>query len=226
MVNILKINLLAIMLLFMGINDLSSQFAFGVKLGGTSANFSNIGLTGYQPKQRLYLNTGLEANFILNKRFAIQLEAVYAGKGSQYKYTGIANYDNNIYNDVAINATNKLGYLAVPIMGQFLMGDRENHFHLDFGVVPNLLIRKSFTATADIPITGTEDFETVDINLNYIPAQNDFGLAFGIGLRAMNITFDFRYEVGMIDLFIPEVGSPAVRNKAFTVSLGYYFPIY
>lgn len=225
MAKTLKLSFLTLTLVFLGINVSMAQFAFGVKFGGSSANFSNIDLNDYKPKQRLYLNTGFEANYIIARRFAIQVEAVYSGKGSQYQYTGSANYNGQVYSDVTIDAKNRLGYLALPIMGQFLLGDRENHFHLDFGVVPNLLITKSFTATAELPTGSQGAIETKTIDYNFTPGQNDFGVAFGIGLRAMSITFDFRYELGMVDVFIPELNKPAVQNKIFTVSMGYFFPI-
>jgi hypothetical protein len=55
------------------------------------------------------------------------------------------------------------------------------------------------------------------------PAKEDLSYAFGIGLVANGINFDFRYEAGTKDVFRAADGEPKIYNKSFQVSVGYTF---
>jgi len=103
------------------------------------------------------------------------------------------------------------------------MGDRDNYFHFDAGMVYNSLIGNKFLGNITVEELNGDIFEyemTTSFNLN----KTDFGLAFGVGLVASNITFDFRYEIGRNQIYETGVDdAPNILNRAFLVNVGYRF---
>lgn len=194
-----------------------SQLYLGAKIGGTSASFTAIGLQQFQPTPKMYLNAGAAASFTFSRRFALALELDYSGKGSAVQYYGT--YESW---DGLISLEQRLHYFAIPLMLQFKMGDRSNYFHIDAGVVSNTLIGSKFNG--DITIKKQNgDIEKHDIELKFNPLKSDFSYAFGIGLMANGIAFDFRYEIGKNEVYLAEPNSPKVYNRAFLITVGYMF---
>jgi len=192
-----------------------SQFSFGGKFGGASTNLTGIGLKDFIPKQKMKFLGGAIINYSIGNRIGIQTELLYSAKGSAYQY-----YEENSIRRGVVNLEQKLGYFAMPILLQLKMGDRENYFHLNGGVVFNSLIHEKFEGTImaedDKGNTAEEEF-----TLEQSPAKTDFSYAFGIGLLANGINFDFRYEIGTKDVFQAAPDEPKIYNRSFQVSVGY-----
>ncbi|MBN2746461.1 MAG: PorT family protein [Bacteroidales bacterium] len=194
------------------------QLYVGGRIGGTSASITGSGLKDFQPVSKMYLNGGLVTTVSLHPRFSLQMELLYSGKGSAFEYYG--DYQNR---RGVISLSQKLHYFAVPLVLQFKMGDRDNYFHFDAGMVYNSLIGNKFSGSITVEELNGDIFEydmTTSFNLN----KTDFGLAFGVGLVASNITFDFRYEIGQNQIY--QTGSddaPNILNRAFLVNVGYRF---
>lgn len=196
----------------------SAQLWLGGRLGGTSASITGIGLKSFEPTPKMYLNGGLASSFSFSKRFSLGLELLYSGKGSAIQYTG--DYNNMTG---TINFEQRLHYFAIPMLLQFKMGDRDNFFHFDAGIVSNTLIGSKFKGTIVVQETNG-DINTYPMDLKFSPLKSDFSYAFGIGLMANGITFDFRYEVGLNEIYVSEsVDAPKIYNRAFLVSVGYMF---
>jgi hypothetical protein len=197
----------------------NAQFWLGGKLGGTSASITGSGLKSFVPTPKMYFNGGASASFHINSRFALLLELMYNGKGSAIQYQGDYNGMNGV-----IEFEQKLHYFAIPLMLQFKMGDKENYFHFDAGLVHNSLIGQKFNG--DITVTELNGDESIySIESGYVPLKTDFSYAFGVGLVANGITFDFRYEVGKNKIYSEEVNNPTIYNRAFMVSVGYMFKL-
>jgi hypothetical protein len=194
-----------------------AQFSFGGKLGGASTNLTGVGLKNFVPEPKVKLVGGGIVNYSFGQRLAVQTEVLYSGKGSNFKYT-IENY--NLYGDATVNFSQKLGYLGVPLMLQFKMGDRSNYFHFDGGIVYNSLIHHKYLGTIDfVNSTGTNS--NAAFLITQTPAKQDLSYAFGIGLIANGLNFDFRYEVGTKAVFESSIDAPEILNKSFQVSVGY-----
>ncbi len=192
-----------------------AQFYLGGKIGGTSSSLTGIGLKSFQPTPKMYLNGGLLANLALGKRFALELEFNYSGKGSAIQYYG----EYQTWRG-QIKMEQKLHYFAIPLMLQFKFGDRHNYFHLDAGVVSNTLIGSKFNGTITVE-QQNGDIEEYPMDLEFNPLKSDFGYAFGFGMMASGFIFDFRYEIGTKTVYQTEPDSPEVYNRAFMITVGY-----
>lgn len=194
-----------------------SQFFIGAKIGGTSSSLTATGLEQFQPTPKMYFNGGLASSFSFGKRFAVTLEFNYSGKGSAIQYYGEYETWSGL-----ISLDQRLHYFAIPLMLQYKLGDRDNFFHLDAGIVPNTLIGSKFIG--DITVEKQNgDIETHNLELEFNPLKSDFSYAFGIGLMANGIAFDFRYEIGTREVYLAEPNAPKIYNRAFTITVGYMF---
>jgi hypothetical protein len=118
----------------------------------------------------------------------------------------------------------RLGYLAVPVIAQLKMGDRNSYFHFDFGIVFNQLVHKKYSATiAAEDDKGNVLPETEYLIENFEPNSQDMGYHFGIGLVANGLLFDFAYELGVRDVYPSNTQGLNIRNRAFKISVGYMF---
>ncbi len=202
---------------FMTINpfEAQSQLFLGGKIGGTSSSLTGIGLDQFQPTPKMYFNGGIASSLSFSKRFALEVELNYSGKGSAIQYYGEYETWRGL-----IKLDQKLHYFAIPLMLQFKMGDRDNYFHFDAGVVSNTLIGSKFIG--DITVEKQNgDIENHEIEIDFNPLKSDFSYAFGIGLMANGIAFDFRYEIGTREVYLAEPNSPKIYNRAFLITVGY-----
>ena len=212
-----KILLLFVVLAFLSIPQYSqAQLWVGGRIGGTSASITGTGLANFQPDPKMYLNGGISSSFSLNRRFNLHAQLIYSGKGAALKYDG----DFDQYKGATIEFEQKLHYLSVPLMLQFKMGDRDNHFHLDAGIVFNQTIGDKFSGK--VTVTEPNNDQTVyDLDAIYSPSNSDLSYAIGVGLMASGVTFDFRYEVGINEIYKSAIGAPKIYNRAFIVTVGY-----
>ncbi len=208
---------LLIIILFISSTSLFSQFRFsyGGKLGGASTNLTGVGLKDFIPAPKVKFVGGLITNFAYGSRFALQIEALYSGKGSAFKYYA----DNSIYVGKA-SIEEKLGYFAVPVILQFKMGDKDNYFHFDGGIVYNTLVHDKYNGTIIITDDKGNEIEQ-EMTIEEDPAKTDLSWAIGIGLVANGLNFDFRYEIGTDAVFQQKEGNPQINNRSFQVTVGY-----
>lgn len=204
-------------LLSLSIGSAFGQFSFGGKLGGASTNLTGVGMDGFIPEPKVKFLGGAVVNYSITRKIALQTEFLYSGKGSAFSYQ-VDDYMGIYRGEVYIEQ--KLGYFAVPLMFQFKMGDRESYFHFDIGLVSNTLIYEDYTG--EIHVVDDKGNEwTEDFVINQSPAKHDLSYAFGLGLYANGLNFDFRYEMGTDEVFDSKDGDPAILNQAFQVSVGY-----
>ncbi len=208
---------LIIVIIFLSVGTGFSQFSlsFGGKIGGASTNLTGVGLKEFVPTPKVKLLGGGVVNFAYGRRFALQTEFIYSGKGSAFSY-----YADNSFVRGQITIEQKLGYFAMPVMLQFKMGDKHNYFHFDAGIVFNTLVYEKYSGTIIIVDDKGNEVEQ-DYPIAQSPNKQDLGYAFGIGLVANGLNFDFRYEIGTENVFNPEEGAPQIINRSFQVSIGY-----
>jgi len=194
----------------------NAQLSVGGLLGGSSASVTGVNLKGFNPTSKMFLHGGALGNYAFNKKIGLQLELLYSGKGYNLEYTG----DYQSFKAGQIKIQQKLNYLAIPLMFQYKMGDHKNYFHLDVGIVSNYLLGSKFNG--DITIKQPNgDIETHILQAEFSPEKKDFSYALGVGLIANGISFAFRYEVGLNEIYIPETYSPKIFNRTFLVTVGY-----
>jgi len=211
-----KILLLLVIIMFSA-NFAFGQFSFGGKIGGASTNLTGVGLKEFIPKQKMKFIGGGIINYAIGRRIGIQTELLYSAKGSAYSY-----YEENSIRRGTVEVEQKLGYFAVPVIIQLKMGDRKSYFHINGGIVYNTLIHENFSGIITI-VDDKGNSTEEDFAIEQTPAKEDLSYAFGIGLVANGINFDFRYEAGTKDVFRAADGEPKIYNKSFQVSVGYTF---
>ena len=201
---------------FIGSNAFG-QFSFGGKIGGATTNLSGVGLEHFVPDPKIKFVGGGIINYSFGRRFAFQAEIMYQGKGAAFSYD-----DEVDKGRFKISMEQKLGYLSVPLMLQFKLGDRYNYFHLDAGVISNSLLHSSYIGTIQKQKSNGDVEPVEDYPINQTPANFDLGYAFGIGLVANGLNFDFRMEFGTSKVYEDtDNGAPKVLNNSFQVSVGY-----
>ncbi len=206
-----------VFLSFIGTTNVFGQFSFGGKLGGASTNLTGTGMKDFVPDPKVKFIGGGVINYSFGHSFAIQTEILYLGKGSAFAY-----YFQDDSKRGLIHIEQKLGYLGLPLMLQFKLGDRSNYFHFDAGLVYNILLHEQFIGTLDAENDkGEVIHEGEAFVLDQKPNDSDLSYAFGIGLVANGLNFDFRYEVGTKKVFDNTGDAPDVLNKSFQVSVGY-----
>ena len=191
------------------------QFSFGGKIGGASTNLTGVGLKDFIPKQKMKFIGGGIINYSIGNRIGIQTELLYSAKGSAYSY-----YEEGSIRRGVVELEQKLGYFAIPLIIQLKMGDRKSYFHINGGIVYNTLLHESFSGKITIVDDKGNSIEE-DFELAQTPAKEDLSYAFGIGLVANGVNFDFRYEAGTKDVFRAADGEPKIYNRSFQVSVGY-----
>ena len=212
-----KIIAFLFLFVFMSTVNVFGQLSVGGKLGGASTNLTGVGMKDFIPDPKVKFLGGAIINYAIGNRIGLQAEILYSGKGSAFKYY----YEDKVRRGV-LQMEQKLGYLSIPLMIQLKMGDRFNYFHFDGGVVTNYLLHQKFSGTIDVENDKGEVIHEDEIfEIDQSPANFDLSWAFGIGLVANGLNFDFRYEVGTKKVFQNEEGAPSILNKAFQVSVGY-----
>ena len=212
--------ILLISIILFGFSTSYAQFGFGLKLGGASTSLTGIGenVENFIPSPKMHFVGGGLINYSLGRRFALQTEVMYSGKGSAIQY-----YISNDVGRAMVQLDMRLGYLSVPFILQFKMGDRDSYFHFDAGVVFSQLVHNKFTGTIAYEDDKGNLKPETDYDLDNDPNKQDMGYTFGIGLVANGLLFDFAYEMGIRDVFPPSDSGLKVRNRSFRVTVGYVF---
>lgn len=210
-----RISLILSVLFFLTYN-MFGQFSFGGKLGGASTSLTTNNLENFVPTPKVKLLGGGIVNYSFGKRLALQAEILYSGKGAAFAYT----IDNSIVKG-EVTMEQKLGYIAVPFLLQFKLGDRSSYFHIDAGIVSNSLVYEKYSGSIIAQKANGDTYEENYDPIESAPNSHDLGYAFGIGLYANGLNFDFRYEIGTKKVYEREEGAPDVLNKSFQVCVGY-----
>ena len=149
---------------------------------------------------RTGMRIGAWASMDLNERFSIQPEFVLSGKGSKWP-------------DDA--ASIKISYLQIPVLAQYRITTGKT-------VNPYLLAGPalSFKAGCNLQVEGSDyacNEETTAVS------STDFGMILGAGIHVGRAQVSLRYDLGLAN--INGDGDAVVKNRAFSVAVGYGFRI-
>lgn len=151
---------------------LYAQVNVGLKAGLNLANTKNIG-TG--SNARLGFNAGLLAEFVINKKFIFQPEALYSVKGNKFQAT-----------ELSSGGTLSLNYISVPLLAGYRPSENTTIF---LGPELNFL-------TAAKSKFGQDEFD-----LSKIYRKFDMGIDAGIAYNlSQQIGIEARYYYGFDDL--------------------------
>lgn len=184
---------------------------FGLKGGLNLANFIGDNASGVDYKYRIWFNAGMHATYFLTDNFGIGGEVNYSGKGANYEETF----------DLIITKTNleikeKYDYITFPVLAKARFGDKTKFF-VSAGPYFGFLIAD------DVEIKITSGGESIDTNdfkrdINSL----DYGAAFSIGLQGKATILEFRYEMGINNIYDID-NSPDIKNGVLSINLGWVY---
>lgn len=166
------------------------------KVGMNLANMTGDG----DPKTKVGLLAGVEAEYGISNNFGLAFGAVYSMEG--YKVERELWGNGVLIGKTKVNAN--LDYINIPILAQFYP---VKGLAIKAGVQPAFNVRHK--ATGDIE--GTID----DVN------TFNFSIPVGLSYEYEGFVLDARYNIGITKLYKEAVEG---RNSTFSISLGYKIP--
>jgi hypothetical protein len=191
----------------LGFGTLTAQgVRFGVKTG---INLSKVKVDVIgNSDTRFGFNLGVFTEIDLSDKFILQPELLLSTQGGEFETSEDGNREA---------ATLKINYLNIPLMVKYAVSDK---IALEFGPQVGFLL--SAKRESEITSNGTTVSENVDINEFY--KSIDYGLNFGTSFNVVeNIMIAARYNIGLSNIFEAEGDDIEVKNRVFSVSVGYRF---
>jgi len=202
-------------------------FKGGMTLAKTSGEtyIEDLGDIAFESKAGLGLGAYISIN--INQYFAIQPEILYMQKGGQKDMSFAFDIGGGqlVTADVEMDAN--LNYLEIPILAKVKVPTGSS-------ITPFFIAGPAFAfnidAEAEITVSANlngyvEESEKVDIKDEI--KDTDLGIIFGggaeFGLGAVNIFFDVRYNIGMLN--IDDIGVNDIKNRAISFMAGISFPL-
>jgi hypothetical protein len=193
----------------------------GLKGGFNGATFSGADSKGSEYKAGFA--AGALINFGVSDNFSIQPELLYSQKGAS-----VDNYQGT--NNLTLKST--LGYLDVPIMFRYNIGEDGKGFFVELGPQGSFVLhnRDFFQSSGN---KQTENTSTNDLNKVVIGYAGGIGYQLTSGLSlGLRYTGDFSkvYKDGQSTTLkaasgtsAPFVQNPVVQNSVFQFQVGYAF---
>lgn len=188
-------------------NYRSSSKDFGFKGG---INFSNIyGSDVGDTKSKTGFIAGFFYEIYRTKQFSIQPELLFSMKGWKF--------ENSLDSVGSYTYWAKLNYIEIPILGKFNINTTSNIKPIIyFG--PCLGFNVSSTYRVEVDEYGDNSTDTGSMeNMSVF----EFSLTPGVMLELNNqFIFDFRYSIGLIDIYEVDESFDPVKNSVISFMLG------
>lgn len=169
-----------------------AQTSYGVKGG---LNISTLIVDGKMDNPKIGFHTGLFAGIPINNKLSIQPELVYSLQGSKY------NQDDSV-------STLHLGYLNFPLLLKY---SNSSGFYGASGPQVGLLM-----------VANHHDEDDHKYRVHDWLKKADFSWVFGFGYKSLsNLGIDFRYNLGLTNLFKYPVGKQT--NQVLQLGVFYEF---
>jgi hypothetical protein len=178
---------------------------YGIKGGFNGSTFSGTNSAGSEYKAGFA--AGVFANFGVSDNFSVQPEVLYSQKGASIDdYAGI---NGTTYK-------NTLGYLDVPIMLRYNVGQDGKGFFVEVGPQGSFVLHsRQFLQTSGNKTT--ESTSTEDLNKVAIGYVGGLGYQITSGLQ-----LGVRYTGDFSQVYKDNAG-PNVHNSVFQFQVGYAF---
>lgn len=230
-----KRNALVIMLLMLTCGMVKAQeespvgkFSAIPRLGVTIANLSGNKIVAsggdLDSKNKVGFLGGVDVEYRVSKDLAVGLGVYSAQQGFRYPDFSTPSPKNDVptsvgYHDYHVN----LHFLNVPL---YVKGYLFDGFAVMTGLQAGFFInsKESFEATE---MTSNKDGsttygETKPYSGDYDCKKMDWSIPVGISYEYMNVILDARYHFGLTNISKTD---ESMKNKAFTVTVGYRFPL-
>ncbi len=206
-----------------GVANAQTGIKVGVKGGFNGATFSGADSKGSEYKAGFA--AGALVNFGVSDNFSIQPEFLYSQKGAS-----VDNYQGT--NNLTLKST--LGYLDIPIMFRYNIGEDGKGFFVELGPQGSFVLHnRDFFQTGGVNTQSTENTSTNDLNKVVIGYAGGLGYQLTSGLSlGIRYTGDFSkvYKDGQSTTLKAATGTgaafarnPVVQNSVFQFQVGYAF---
>jgi len=205
-----------------GVANAQTGIKVGVKGGFNGSTFSGTDSKGSEYKAGFA--AGGFVNFGVSDNFSVQPEFLYSQKG--------ASVDDFQVSGRTLKST--LGYLDVPIMLRYNVGEDGKGFFVELGPQGSFVLHnRDFIQTGGVNTQQTENTSTNDLNKVVIGYVGGLGYQITSGLQiGLRYTGDFSrvYKEGASTSLkaasgtsAPFLQNPNVRNSVFQLQVGYAF---
>jgi opacity protein-like surface antigen len=196
---------LAVLASAAGVANAQTGIKVGVKGGFNGSTFSGTDSKGSEYKAGFA--AGALVNFGVSDNFSIQPEFLYSQKGASFDNFGGIN---------GLTFKSTLGYLDVPIMFRYNIGEDGKGFFVELGPQGSFVLhRRDFNQLGSNK--STETTTTDDLNKAVI------GYAGGLGYQLTSgLQLGLRYT-GDISQVYKDGRGPNVHNSVFQFQVGYAF---
>ena len=204
-----KISITILLLLMVNLINAQKDIQYGIKFGfNVSTLDGNLPDAHYKPG----IIIGGVVDFVLNDKFSLQPEILYSSQGGTY---AIKTFEEpaQVTTDYSLN----LGYIAVPVMGQYHF----SKYFVEFGPQISFLMfaerHNDKVSTYDEVIAVVTSSEDLKDQIKTV----DFGLNFGIGCDFTKRTsLNFRYNLGFDNVMKDNnFLSQDAKNSVFSMAL-------
>jgi opacity protein-like surface antigen len=199
---------LAVLASAAGVANAQTGIKVGIKGGFNGSTFSGADSKGTEYKAGFA--AGPFVNFGVSDNFSIQPEFLYSQKG--------ASQDNVPYGNVNSTLKTSLGYLDVPIMFRYNIGEDGKGFFVEVGPQGSFVLHRRFFAEdgSGKEIANSRDTSTDGLNKVVIGYVGGLGYQITSGLQlGLRYTGDFSQ--------IAKNATPNVHNSVFQFQVGYAF---
>ena len=181
----------------------SAQVGVLVGLNSANVNFeeksgSSVNISG---DRRSGFVGGLSFNVPVQPMFSVELDALFAQKGTQFTFSGGGQSDTGKL---------KLNYVDIPVLGRInLPGSGPARIHLLLGPSFNFKVSEKFDPEENNDKDQIETFETAFV--------------IGGGLTVNRFRVDVRYGLGLSNILTDDAGGNEVTGKSrvFSILVGF-----
>ncbi|HLA56451.1 MAG TPA: porin family protein [Flavobacterium sp.] len=179
---------------------------FGLNIG---VNTSSISDSENQSDSGTGMNIGASADYYFSDSWSIKGKLIYDEKGWDNDYIDVEDGSGFI---TTYKTNVNVNYLTVPIMANWHFAPKRN-WYLSFGPYAGFLLNAKETR--------------FDTDLKEAFNTNDFGLAFGIGVKIpvsnkLKISLEYEGQGGFSDIFKDNSGD-AIQNSRNSFNAGINF---
>lgn len=184
------------------------KIKWGVQAGVNFANLSSSGSgVSLSLSSKVGLHAGVSAEVGLSPDFSFQPELAYNGYGAKLD---VPDFD---FEDVVISggeAKYAINYISLPLLFKYKVANTGLGIYA--GPQLGLLVsaKDSFDGES---VDAKDDYNSFDLLASF---GAEYFLPAGVGLIA-------RYQLGLTNIAKDTDGNASVKNKAFTIGIGYRF---
>jgi len=205
---------LAVLASAAGVANAQTGVKYGLKGGFSTSTFSGEDSKGSQYK--VGFTAGAFLNFGISDNFSIQPEFLYSQKGASSKQDS---YTSGSTTYSGIKGKSTLGYLDVPIMFRYNIGEDGKGFYVEAGPQGSFVLhQRTFIEDGNGNQIGSSVTTTDDLNKVVI------GYAGGVGYQITSgLGLNLRYTGDFSQIYKQQNGASNLHNSVFQFQVGYAF---